>query len=82
VNTDGLIYGRTLQTIIYSGRRDGRHNEEVAIILSKAAAKSMIEYHPVNARIIKERGITLLFIPSKICSKIIVNRIKTAVDKK
>lgn len=43
------------ETIIYSGRRDGRHHEEVAIILSKAAAKSLIKYHPVSERMIRAR---------------------------
>ena len=45
----------TGETIIFSGRRDGQHHEGVAIILGKTAAKSMIEYHPVNERIIRVR---------------------------
>jgi len=45
----------TGETIIYSGRKDGRHHEGVAIILSKTAAKSLIEYHTVNDRIIRAR---------------------------
>lgn len=45
----------TGETIVFSGRKDGRHHEGVAIILSKSAAKSLIEYHPVNERIIRAR---------------------------
>lgn len=60
MNIDGKMLGRTSQiamkhAIIYSGRRDGRHHEEVAIILSKAAAKSLIKYHPVSERMIRAR---------------------------
>jgi exonuclease III len=43
------------KAIIYSGRRDGKHYEGVAVIQSKAAAKSVIEYHPVNAIVMKAR---------------------------
>ena len=43
------------ETIIFSGRRDGQHHEGVAIILGKTAASSMIEYHPVDERIIRVR---------------------------
>lgn len=40
------------EAIIYSGRRNGRHHEGVAIVLSKVAARSLIEYHPVSKRMI------------------------------
>lgn len=40
------------EAIIYSGRRDGRHHEGVAIILRRAAAKSLIDYHPVSEGVI------------------------------
>lgn len=43
------------EAIIYSGRRDGRHHEGVAIVLSKVAARSLIEYHPVSERMIRAR---------------------------
>ena len=46
---------RTGETIIFSGRRDGHHHEGVAIILGKTAAKSLIEYRPVNERFIRVR---------------------------
>ena len=45
----------TGETIIFSGRRDVQHHEGVAIILGKTAASSMIEYHPVDERIIRVR---------------------------
>lgn len=35
------------EPILHSGRTDDRHHEGVAIILSKAAAYSLIYYHPV-----------------------------------
>ncbi|XP_062620528.1 uncharacterized protein LOC134282096 [Saccostrea cucullata] len=35
--------------------KNGRHHEGVAINLSKAAAKSLIEYHPVNERMMRAR---------------------------
>lgn len=40
---------------VYSGRRDVRHHERVAIVLSKVAARSLIEYHPVSERMIRVR---------------------------
>ncbi|XP_062566445.1 uncharacterized protein LOC134228767 [Saccostrea cucullata] len=43
----------TGEVIVYSGRRDNQHDERVAIILSKTAAKSLVEYHHVNERIIR-----------------------------
>lgn len=43
------------ETIIYSGRRNGRHHERVAIVLSKVAARSPMEYHPVSKRMIRAR---------------------------
>lgn len=39
------------EAIIYSGRREGRHHEGVALVLRKVAARSLIEYHPVSERI-------------------------------
>lgn len=43
------------EAIIYWGRRNGRHYEGVAIVLSKVAARSLIEYHPVSKRMIWAR---------------------------
>ncbi|XP_071150457.1 craniofacial development protein 2-like [Mytilus edulis] len=45
----------TGDTIIYSGRKDDKHQGGVAIILNKSASKSLIEYNPVNERIITAR---------------------------
>ncbi|XP_071136879.1 craniofacial development protein 2-like [Mytilus edulis] len=45
----------TGDTIIYSGRKDDKHQGGVAIILNKSASKSLIEYKPVNERIITAR---------------------------
>lgn len=43
------------EAIIYSGRRDGRHREGVALVLRKVAARSLIEYHPVSERMTRAR---------------------------
>lgn len=43
------------EAIIYSGRRNGRHHEGVAIVLSKVSTRSLIEYHPVSKRMIRAR---------------------------
>lgn len=43
------------EAIIYSGRRNGRHHEGVAFVLSKVAARSLIENHPVSKRMIRAR---------------------------
>lgn len=43
------------EAIIYSGRRDGRHHEGVALVLRKVAARSLIEYHPVSERMTRAR---------------------------
>lgn len=40
------------EAIIYSGKRN---HEGVAIVLSKVAARSLIEYHPVSKRMIRAR---------------------------
>ena len=45
----------TGDTIIYSGIKDNKHKRGVAIILNKSASKSLIEYNPVNERIITAR---------------------------
>ena len=45
----------TGETIVFSGRKDGRHHEGVAIVLGKSDAKALIEYFPVNERIIRVR---------------------------
>ena len=45
----------TGETVLYSGRDDNMHFERVAIILKKGMEKSLIEWKPVNSRIIKAR---------------------------
>lgn len=62
MNVDGSAYfflggGMTNsgEAIIYSGRRDGRHREGVALVLRKVAARSLIEYHPVSERMTRAR---------------------------
>ena len=51
----GKNVATTGEVIVYSGRKDNQHHEGVAIILSKTAAKALVEYHPVNERIIRAR---------------------------
>ena len=43
------------ETVIYSGRKDGFHRSGVAIMMSKQAESALIEWVPVNERIIKAR---------------------------
>ena len=43
------------ETIIHSGRKDDKHQEGVALVLSRKAANAVKEYHPVNERIIRVR---------------------------
>ena len=43
------------KTIIYSGRDDGIHREGVAFMLSKESIRSLIDWTPINGRIIKAR---------------------------
>ena len=42
-------------TIIYSGRDDDQHTEGVAIIMNEDCAKSLIEWEPINGRLIRAR---------------------------
>ncbi|XP_071129957.1 uncharacterized protein [Mytilus edulis] len=42
-------------TIIYSGRNDNQHTEGVAIIMNKECTKSLIEWEPINERLIRAR---------------------------
>ena len=43
------------ETIIYSGREDDIHREGVGILMSKKAAKALIDWTPISERIIKAR---------------------------
>ena len=43
------------ETVIYSGRSDGQHQEGVGIIMDRESRKSLIGWEPINSRIIKAR---------------------------
>ena len=43
------------ETIIYSGRDDDNHRQGVGILMSKTAARALIDWTPVNERIIQAR---------------------------
>ena len=43
------------ETVCYSGRMDGLHQEGEGIIMDKAAKKSLLGWEPVNSRIIRAR---------------------------
>ena len=43
------------ETVLYSGRDDESHREGVAIILKKGADRSLLEWKPIDSRLIKAR---------------------------
>ncbi|GFR90369.1 craniofacial development protein 2-like [Elysia marginata] len=45
----------TGETIIWSGRQDDNHQEGVALILSKKHANSIIQWEPINERLLYVR---------------------------
>lgn len=51
----GRLTTSTGETVLYSGRDDHQHREGVAIILKKGVEKSLIEWKPVNSRLMKIR---------------------------
>ena len=51
----GKIRSETGETVLYSGREDNNHFEGVAIILRKGMEKTLIEWKPINSRMIKAR---------------------------
>lgn len=51
----GSLKTNTGETVLYSGRDDGRHHEGVAIILQKVIEKSVIEWKSIHNRMIKAR---------------------------
>ncbi|PIK40142.1 putative craniofacial development protein 2-like [Apostichopus japonicus] len=51
----GKLKLSTGETVVYSGREDGVHRSGVAIMLSKHAERALIEWRPVNDRIITAR---------------------------
>jgi exonuclease III len=51
----GEIKTREGETVLYSGRDDNRHQAGVAIILKKGVQKTLIEWKPVNERLMRAR---------------------------
>jgi len=51
----GRLKTATGETILYSGRDDDMHQSGVALLLDKAAARSLIEWDPFNDRIMTAR---------------------------
>ena len=45
----------TVETIVYSCRNDEKHHGGVAIVMNRNVTKAMLEYAPVNERIIRAR---------------------------
>ena len=43
------------ETMLYSGRDDDQHHEGVAIILRKGMEKCLMEWKPINSRLMKVR---------------------------
>ena len=43
------------ETVLYSGRDDNQHHEGVAIILKKGMEKCLMEWKPINSRLLKIR---------------------------
>ncbi|XP_025085353.1 uncharacterized protein LOC112558855 [Pomacea canaliculata] len=51
----GRVKTQTRETVLYSGREDNQHHEGVAIILRKGIDKCLIEWKPINSRLITAR---------------------------
>ena len=51
----GRITTKTRETVLYSGREDNHHFEGVAFILKKGMEKKLIEWKPINSRLLKAR---------------------------
>ena len=51
----GKMFTSKGYTILYSGRSDNQHSEGVAIIMNKPCANSLLEWEPVNERLIRAR---------------------------
>ena len=51
----GQLTMGTEETILYSGRDDDKHMAGVALILKKGLKKALIEWQPVNERLIRAR---------------------------
>ena len=51
----GLVRTRQIQEELYFALEDNKHQEGVAIILSKQASRSLIEYDPTNGQVLRAR---------------------------
>ena len=51
----GKLRTTTGETVLYSGRNDDLHHEGVAIILKKGVERSLMEWRPVNNRLMSVR---------------------------
>jgi len=51
----GRMQLSTGETVPYSGRDDDRHMQGIAIMMSQEATKALIDWTPINERIIKAR---------------------------
>ena len=55
---NGKVTLQSGKEVLYSGRDDGLHQEGVGMILSKRAKKSLIEWEPINQRLMYARLFT------------------------
>jgi hypothetical protein len=51
----GSVKTRDGETILYSGRDDGKHQAGVALMLKKGVEKSLIDWKPINERMLRAR---------------------------
>lgn len=51
----GRITTASGETILYSGREDDIHEQGVAIILKKGLEKTLMEWKPINSRLMSVR---------------------------
>ena len=51
----GRMKTSTGETVLYSGREDDQHHEGVAIILKKGTERSLVEWRPINSRLMMAR---------------------------
>lgn len=45
----------TGETVLFSGRDDDQHQEGVAIVLKKGIEKCVLEWKPINSRLVRAR---------------------------
>ena len=50
----GTLQLSTGKTVLYSGRDDYRHMQGVAMLMSQEATTALIDWTPVNERILKQ----------------------------